>query len=67
MRPRDYILLALACVAVVAFFYAVVTVAAFASATFGPWAGVLFITAVCVVALLILAIIKNETDGMDRP
>ena len=66
MKIQDYILLILACVAVVALFYVVVTVSAFASDNFGPLAGILFIVAVCVVALLILAIIKKETDGMDR-
>ena len=66
MKLKDILLLAVAAIAVVAIFYVVVLVSAYASTEIAPWAGVTFIVAFCAVALLIIAIIKKETDGMDR-
>ena len=66
MKLKDILLLAVAAIAVVAIFYVVVLVSAYASTEIAPWAGVTFIVAFCIVALLIIAIIKKETDGMDR-
>lgn len=66
MKLKDIILLVVAALAVLSVFYCIVVVAAFASREIAPWAGVLLIVASCIVALLMTAIIKKESDGEDR-
>lgn len=66
MKLKDILLLVVAALAVVAIFYVVVLVSAYASTEIAPWAGVTFIVAFCIVALLVIAILRKEGDDLGR-